>query len=78
VLEQRSYLYEIEQKYLSKKELQSNEEEIRTNMLEFQSIRSELELYVNTHSRLSSRRERELLYKLLTLSNWLTKYFLGE
>jgi hypothetical protein len=78
ILKQSEYLHHIEQAYLLKKELTSREEEIRNNMVVFQSIRTELEIYLTSRSILNTKRERELLYRLLELSPWLSKYFLEE
>ena len=75
VLEQQNYFHQIEQKYLLGEILLPLEQEIRTNLLEFQSIRGELEVYIRDGAALNSKNERQLLYRLLMLSKWLSKYF---
>ena len=75
VLEQQDYFHRIEQKFLSGEILLPLEQEIRTNLLEFQSIRGELEVYIRDGSALNSKNDRQLLYRLLMLSKWLSKYF---
>ena len=75
VLEQQNFLHDIEQKYILNKALTPDEQEIRKNMAEFQTIRLELEMYINNGSQLCEKNERNLLYRLLILSEWLSKYF---
>lgn len=75
VLEQQNFLHDIEQKYILNKDLTPNEQEIRKNIAEFQAIRLELEMYINNGSQLCEKNERSLLYRLLILSEWLSKYF---
>lgn len=75
VLEQQNFLHDIEQKYILNKDLTPNEQEIRKNIVEFQAIRLELEMYINNGSQLCEKNERSLLYRLLILSEWLSKYF---
>lgn len=75
MLEQQNFLHDIEQKYILNKDLTPNEQEIRKNIAEFQAIRLELEMYINNVSQLCEKNERSLLYKLIILSEWLSKYF---
>lgn len=74
-LEQQDFLHDIEQKYILNKDLTPDEQEIRKNMAEFQAIRLELETYIKNGSQLCEKNERNLLYRLLILSEWLSKYF---
>lgn len=75
VMEQQDFLHKIEQKYISHKYLTPDEQEIRKNILEFQSIRIELEVHVRNTSLFREKYERNLLYRLLILSEWLSNYF---
>ena len=75
VLKQQDFLHAIEQKCILKEKLTPTEQEIRKNIDEFQSIRLELETYINNGSELYQKNERNLLYRLLILSEWLSKYF---
>ena len=74
VLEQKDYLHLIEQRYILGEEL-TEELEIRDKISEFQSIRLDLETYIKNDFQLSEKNGKHLLYRLLILSEWLTKYF---
>lgn len=71
LLEQQDYLHTIEQKHVLGEELF----EIREKITEFQSLRLELEAHIKSNSQLKEKNERNLLYRLLILSKWLSKYF---
>lgn len=75
LLEQQDYLHIIEQKHVLGEELSETEFEIRKKITEFQSVRLELEAYIKSNSQLKEKNERNLLYRLLILSIWLSKYF---
>lgn len=75
VLEQKDYLHSIEQRHINGEELTAKELEIRDNISEFQSIRSDLETYIKNDFQLSEKNARHLLYRLLVLSKWLSNYF---
>lgn len=75
LLEQQDYLHAIEQKHILGEKLSATELEIREKMIEFQSVRLELEAYIKINSHLNEKNERNLLYRLLILSKWLSKYF---
>ena len=75
VTSQRDYLYDIENKRFQGNELTAAEAEIVENMLEFQMLRKELNEHIKNDSPLYDKHSRKLLYKLLILSNWLSKYF---
>lgn len=68
-------LHTIDQKYVLKENLTEIEKEIYENLSEFQSIRVELEMYIKSQSDLCKKREQHLLYRLLVLSEWLSKHF---
>ncbi len=70
----RNDLYRIEQKYISKEELSQDEITIREKLTEFRSLKNELEFLLGNGSQLNKKSERQLLYKLLMLSSWLTDY----
>lgn len=75
VLKQQTYLHAIEQKHILGHDLTPDEEEIRKNMSEFQDIRLELNTRIANDSSLNEKIERELLYRLLTLSERLSNFF---
>ena len=75
MLEQKDYLHSIEQRHINGEELTAKELEIRDNISEFQSIRSDLETYIKNDFQLSEKNARHLLYRLLVLSKWLSNYF---
>lgn len=68
-------LHTIDQKYVLKENLTEIEKEIYKNLSEFQSIRVELEMYIKGQSDLCKKQEQHLLYRLLVLSEWLSKHF---
>lgn len=75
VLKQQDILRDIEQEYISRGELTHEEFEIRNKVAEFQSLRLELEFLINNNSQLCEKSDRNLLYRLLVLSEWLSKNF---
>lgn len=77
VIEQQDFLHDIEQKYILNKDLTPAEQEIRKNMADFQSIRLQLEAHIQNNSQLRKKNERNLLFRLLILSEWFSMYFGG-
>ena len=75
ILEQQDYLYTIAKKHNLGEELSVTEFEIFEKLNEFQSVRLDLEIYIKFNSHLNEIDERKLLYRLLVLSKWLSKYF---
>ena len=75
LLEQQDYLHTIVQKHTSGEELSITEHEIFEKLTEFHSVRLGLEIYINFNSHSNEIDERKLLYRLLVLSKWLSKYF---
>ena len=75
VLEQKDYLHSIEQRHINGEKLTAEELEIRDNIYEFQSIRLDLETYIKNGFNLREKTCRNLLYRLLVLSEWLSNYF---
>lgn len=71
-------MHDIEQKHISGYALTDEEEVIRNNMIEFQDIRLELSARIKNRSHLNKEIERNLLYRLLILSEWFSKYFKEE
>lgn len=78
VIAQQAYLHDIEQKHILGDILTPDEKVIRTNMIEFQNIRLELNTRIEHGSHLNDKTERTLLYRLLILSKWLSEYFKEE
>lgn len=78
VIAQQAYLHDIEQKHILGDILTPDEKVIRTNMIEFQDIRLELNTRIKNGSHLNNDIERNLLYRLLILSEWLSEYFKEE
>lgn len=69
-------LHELEQKYIDGVSLTSQEQIIRNNLMEFQDIRIELEMYLSNDSgTLNEKHIKSLLYRLLTISEWLSETF---
>lgn len=75
ILEQQDYLYTIGEKYNLGEKLSVTEFEIFEKLTEFQSVQLDWEIYINSNSHLNEKDERKLLYRLLVLSKWLSKYF---
>lgn len=72
----REFLHELEQKYINGVLLTAEEQIIRNNLLEFQDIRTELEMYLSNDSgTLNEKHIKSLLYRLLTISEWLSETF---
>lgn len=72
----REFLHELEQKYINGVLLTAEEQMIRNNLLEFQDIRTELEIYLNNDSgTLNKKHIKSLLYRLLVISEWLSATF---
>lgn len=72
----REFLYELEQKYINGVLLTEEQQIIRNNLLEFQDIRTELEMYLSNDSgTLNEKHIKSLLYHLLTISEWLSATF---
>lgn len=78
VIDQQGYLHDVEQKHILGYALTDNEEIIRKNMIEFQDIRLELNTRIAGGSQLNDKTERNLLYRLLILSEWFSEYFKEE
>lgn len=78
VIDQQAYLHDVEQKHISGYALADDEEIIRKNMIEFQDIRLELNTRIAGGSQLNDKTERNLLYRLLILSEWFSEYFKEE
>lgn len=78
VINQQAHLHNIEQKHISGYTLTADEEAIRKNMIEFQNIRLELSTRIKNRSHLNKDIERNLLYRLLILSEWFSEYFKEE
>lgn len=78
VIDQQAYLHDVEQKHISGYALTDEEEIIRKNMIEFQDIRLELNTRIAGCSQLNDKTERNLLYRLLILSEWFSEYFKEE
>ena len=74
---QKDCLNVIDEKRRQSMELTSTELEILTNIDKFQSIRVGLEDAIKHHSHLKKKKEQNLLYQLLVLSDWLSE-FLGD
>ena len=78
VFEQQECLHQIEQKRILRATLSALEAEVCEKIAEFQSIRIELEKLIEDGSTLYSKRDRQLLYRLLMLAKWLSGYFKGD
>ena len=66
----------LEQKYINGVLLTAEVLIIRNNLLEFQDIRTELEMYLSNDSgTLNEKHIKSLLYRLLTISEWLSATF---
>lgn len=78
VIDRQAYLHDVEQKHISGYALTDDEEIIRKNMIEFQDIRLELNTRIAGCSQLNDKTERNLLYRLLILSEWFSEYFKEE
>lgn len=74
VIKKQDYLHEIEQKYLNGLYLTDNEKMIVKNLTEFQSIRSELSVRILGEISRENRDIKELLYRLLSISDWLESF----
>lgn len=72
ILEQQEYLHQIEQKRILQVTLSNLEEEICEKMSEFHSICMELEKLIKDGSKLCTKSDRQLLYRLLMMSKWLS------
>lgn len=72
----REFLHNLEQKYINGVLLTAKEQKIRNNLLEYQDIRTELEIYLNNESgTLNKKHIKSLLYRLLKISEWLSATF---
>lgn len=74
--EHRTFLRELEQKYINGVPLLTEEQIIRRNLMEFHDICIELELHLNDDGgTLNQKHIKSLLYRLLGISTWLTTTF---
>lgn len=72
----REFLHNLEQKYINGVLLTAKEQMIRNNLLEYQDIRTELEIYLtNDSGTLNKKHIKSLLYRLLKISEWLSATF---
>lgn len=70
------FLHKLEQKYIDGILLTAEEQMIRNNLLEYNDIRTELEMYLsNNCGTLNKKHIKSLLYRLLTISEWLSATF---
>lgn len=77
ILARKDFFDNIEEHRHSGMELTSKELEIYGNIDKFQSIRVDLEGAIKRNSHLKKKKEQNLLYQLLVLSDWLSE-FLGD
>lgn len=78
VIDQQAFLHDIDQKLISGYALTDEEEVIRKNMMECKNVHSELNTRIASGSQLNDKTERNLLYRLLILSEWFSEYFKEE
>ena len=75
VMSRASEYYEIEKKYINKRELSEDEKSIRKHLVKFRDIRIELSVLLNEYDEFNDKRVKHLLYRLLMISEWLNETF---
>ncbi len=75
IREKADEYHDLEQRHTVGKILTEDEDIVRKNLWKFNDIRTELELLLNQNDSLKNNRVRELLYRLLMISDWLETTF---